>query len=150
MLKQLKQPMETKQLTIETIVAANLVQTWTYWNEPEHIIHWNFADDSWHCPRAENDLRVGGMLKSRMEAKDGSFGFDFEAVYNEVRALETIAYIMTDGRKARTTFKEVEEGTKMTTIFDAERENPIEMQQKGWQAILDNFKTYVESKLGER
>ncbi|MCO6473504.1 MAG: SRPBCC domain-containing protein, partial [Melioribacteraceae bacterium] len=110
------------------------------------ITNWNFASDDWHCPSAENNLRIGGKLKSRMEAKDGTFGFDFEAVYDEVIEHEKIAFTLLDGRKVETLFEIVDGKTKVTTTFDAEEQNTVEMQRDGWQSILDNFKTYIETK----
>jgi uncharacterized protein YndB with AHSA1/START domain len=107
-------------------------------------VKWNFASDDWHCPRSENDLRVGGKMNSRMEAKDGSFGFDFEAIYDEVVDLKKITCSMADGRQASTVFEADGEKTKVTTTFDAENTHPLEMQKNGWQAILNNFKNYVE------
>ncbi|NWG27203.1 MAG: SRPBCC domain-containing protein, partial [Ignavibacteriaceae bacterium] len=110
---------------------------------------WNFASDDWHCPNAENDVCVGGKYIARMEAKDGSFGFDFEAIYDEVIHQKKIAYTMTDGRRAITNFENQNGKTKVITTFDAENENPVEMQRTGWKAILNNFKNYVESNLGK-
>ncbi len=136
--------METTKITVGTTIDAKREKVWNYWNEPEHITQWNFADPSWHCPRAENDLRVGGKFKSRMEARDGNTGFDFEAVYDEVLDQEKIAYTMTDGRQVVTTFEDMDGKTKITTTFDAEQSNPVEMQKDGWQAIIDSFKKYVE------
>ncbi|WP_422348716.1 SRPBCC family protein [Flagellimonas sp.] len=136
--------MKTTKITVNTIVDANREQVWNYWNRPEHITQWNFVTDDWHCPKAENDLKVGGTFKYRMEAKDGSFGFDFEAIYNEIVDQEKIAYTMTDGRKAVTTFNDEEGKTKISTTFDPEEQNPIEMQRDGWQAIINNFKKHVE------
>lgn len=107
-------------------------------------MQWNNASDDWHTPHAENDLRVGGKFLSRMEAKDGSFGFDFGGIYSEVKPFEKIKYGLEDGREVETTFAKNGENTEITTTFDAENENPIEMQQNGWQAILNNFKKYVE------
>ena len=137
--------METTKITVGNTIDANREKVWNYWNQPEHITQWNFADDSWHCPKAVNNLKVGGRLKSRMEAKDSSVGFDFEAVYDEVVDQEKIVYTMTDGRKAETTFEDIGGRTKITTTFDAEQSNPIEMQRGGWQAIINNFKKYVEA-----
>lgn len=137
--------MSNTKITIDVTVAADDKKVWDYWTEPEHIKKWNFAADDWHCPKAENDLRVGGKLKSRMEAKDGSFGFDFEATYTEVIEHKKIVYTMTDGRQATTTFDDVGGETEITIVFDAENENPVEMQKGGWQAILNNFKKYTES-----
>ena len=137
--------MNTTKITIETMISADAQKVWDYWSKPEHITKWNFASDDWHCPKAENDLRVGGKLSSRMEAKDGSFGFDFEAIYNEVIDQKKITYTMTDGRQATTNFENQGGKTKVSTTFDAENENPVEMQKTGWQSILNNFKKYVES-----
>ena len=106
---------------------------------------WGHASDDWHTPYAENDLRVGGKFVSRMEAKDGSFGFDFGGVYDEVKLHVVIAYTMEDGRKVKVEFHDKGDETEIVETFDAETENPPEIQQQGWQAILDNFKKYVES-----
>ncbi|WP_449536502.1 SRPBCC family protein [Ferdinandcohnia sp. Marseille-Q9671] len=137
--------METfKEITVETIVQAPVEKVWEYWTKPAHITKWNFASDDWHSPFAENDLREGGKFVSRMEAKDGSFGFDFGGVYDEVRVNEVIAYSMEDGRKVKITFKNQGDQTQVIETFDAESSNSIELQQQGWQAILDNFKKYAE------
>ena len=136
--------MSTK-INIEATVAAPVAKVWDFWNEPEHITKWSFAIDTWHCPSAKNDLRVGGKLQSRMEAKDGSFGFDFEGTYNEVVDQKRIVYTIADGRRVETDFTDVAGKTKIATIFEAESQNPVEMQQGGWQAILDNFKKYAEA-----
>ena len=130
---------------IETTVSADTKKVWDCWNNPEHITKWNFAADDWHCPKAENDLTAGGKLKSRMEAKDGSFGFDFEATYDEIIGQKKISYTIADGRKVTTDFENLDGKTKIITVFDAEKQNPVEMQRSGWQAILNNFKKYVES-----
>jgi len=136
--------MEHKKIKVEATVGAPTDKVWEFWNEPEHIVNWTFAADDWCCPSASNDLRIGGTYSARMEAKDGSFGFDFEAVYDEVIPRKRIAYTMADGRQATTSFQPMENGTKITTVFDAENQNPVEMQREGWQAILENFKRYVE------
>lgn len=135
----------TQRIAIEQVVSRKRSDIWRLFNEPKHIVNWNFASDDWCCPRAEIDLRVGGRHCSRMEAKDGSFGFDFEAVYDEVIHEAKVAYTMTDGRKAETKFEDLGDSTRVSTTFDAEQENPAEMQRAGWQAILDNFKQYAES-----
>jgi uncharacterized protein YndB with AHSA1/START domain len=137
--------MKKAKITIGATVSGNTKKVWEYWTKPEHITKWNFASDDWHCPKTENDLRVGGKLISRMEAKDGSFGFDFEAIYNEIIDHKKIAYTMTDGRQVVTFFKTQNGETNVSTTFEAENENPVEMQKDGWQAILNNFKKYVES-----
>ncbi|MEH6763251.1 MAG: SRPBCC family protein [Aequorivita antarctica] len=136
--------MSTTKITVESTVNAEPKKVWEYWNQPEHITNWNFASPDWHCPKATNDLRVGGKLSSRMEAKDGSFGFDFNVIYDEVVPQKKISYTMEDGRKATTTFEDLGGKTKVITTFDSESENPLEMQRSGWQAILDNFKKYTE------
>ncbi|MGB0132401.1 SRPBCC family protein [Dokdonella sp.] len=131
-------------ITIETLIAAPVEQVWDAFTTPADIIQWNFASDDWCCPWAEVDLRVGGVHKARMEAKDGSFGFDFEGVYEEVAPNSAVTLAMCDGRKARTTFEPVGSSTRVMTEFDAETENSVEMQRDGWQAILDNFRRHVE------
>jgi len=126
------------------MIAATPQKVWEAWTKPEHITKWNFASDDWHCPKASNDLKVGGKYTARMEAKDGSFGFEFEAIYDEVINQKKMTYTMEDGRKVTTDFENVGSKTKVTTLFDAEKENPEEMQRNGWQAILNNFKKYIE------
>jgi uncharacterized protein YndB with AHSA1/START domain len=136
--------METsKKIVVETTVQAPVEKVWEYWTEPTHITKWNTASEEWHTPYAENDLKVGGKFLSRMEAKDGSFGFDFGGVYDDVRLNEVIAYSLEDGRKVTINFIRQGDETKVIETFDAENSNPIEMQEAGWQAILDNFKKYV-------
>ncbi len=134
------------QITIESVISAAPAKVWESWTEPKHITKWNFASDDWQCPRASNDLKVGGKYSARMEAKDGSFGFDFDAIYDEVVNLKKLTYTMGDGRKVTTQFQDVGGKTKVTTVFDAEEQNSAEMQKQGWQSILNNFKKYVESK----
>lgn len=137
--------MNKTKITVEVTINEDVGKIWNYYTKPEHIVKWNAANDDWHCPRAENDLRVGGKMKSHMEAKDGSFGFDFEATYDEVIPQSKIVYIMTDGRRATNEFTDLGGKTKLTIVFDAEDQNLIEMQKGGWQAILDNFKKYAEA-----
>lgn len=132
-------------IKIQSIVVAPPKKVWDSWTDPKHITKWNFASDDWQCPRATNDLRVGGKYSARMEAKDGSMGFDFVATYDEIIEQKKITYTMSDGRQATTKFEDMGGTTKITTTFDAETQNSEEMQKNGWQAILDNFKTYVES-----
>lgn len=136
---------DVQKITVETTIAAPVEQVWRAYTTPSDITQWNAASADWCCPSAEVDLRVGGAYKARMEAKDGSFGFDFEAVYSEVSPHKAITLAMGDGRVARTTFESRGNGTVVTTVFDAEGQNSIEMQRGGWQAILDNFKRYVEA-----
>ena len=140
--------METQEktvVTIETTVNAPVEKVWEYWTKPEHITKWNHASDDWHSPRAENDLRTGGKFSARMEAKDGSMGFDFAGVYDEVRNNEYIEYTMGDDRKVKVTFTPQGNATKVVESFEAENTHSIEMQRGGWQAILDNFKKYTEA-----
>ena len=137
--------MSPAKITIDATISANAKKVWDFFTKPEHITKWNYASDDWHCPDAENDLRVGGKLKSRMEAKDGSSGFDFEAVYDEVINQKKIAYTIADGRKVIIYFENLDGKTKVTTTFESDNEYSIEMQRSGWQAIQDNFKKYVES-----
>ena len=134
-----------EQITVETVIAAPIEKVWGFFNEPEHVIKWNHASDDWHSPRAENDLRVGGTFNYRMEAKDGSVGFDFTGTYEEVVPNKLIRYVMDDGRKVGVSFEDIGGSTEVRTIFDPETENPIEMQRGGWQSILDNFKKYTEA-----
>lgn len=134
-----------QKITVETSVKAPIEKVWNVWTTPEHIMQWNNASPDWHTPKAENDLRKGGKFVSRMEAKDGSFGFEFWGIYDEVDHLALISYTMGDGRKAEVSFSAEGNQTKITETFEAESENTIEMQKAGWQAILDNFKKYAES-----
>lgn len=136
--------MEQKKITVETIINADKNKVWNYYTNPTHIVNWNFADPSWHCPTATNDMKVGGIYNARMEAKDGSFGFDFGAVYTEINNGESFTYEF-GGRQASVMFKEQNGQTKVTVTFDPEAQNPAEIQRQGWQAILNNFKSYAET-----
>ena len=132
-------------ITVQCTIPATIDLVWECWTAPKHIIHWNHASPDWHTPRAENDLRAGGKFLSRMEAKDGSFGFDFSGVYDEILTMELINYTADDGRKVIIRFVATDEGILITESFEAEGENPVELQRAGWQSIMDNFKNYVES-----
>lgn len=136
---------EKTTITVETIVQVPVEKVWECWTKPEHITKWNNASDDWHTPRAENDLRVGGKFLCRMESRDGSMGFDFSGVYDEVKANEQIVYTLDDHRKVKIIFTGNATETTVTETFEAENENSIELQRGGWQAILDNFKKYAES-----
>lgn len=136
--------MKTEKVTVQTIVNADVNKVWDYYTNPEHIVKWNFADPSWHCPSAENDMKKDGKYRARMEAKDGSFGFDFEAIYSEIIDGEQFTYEF-DGRTATVKFNRVNNQTEVIITFDPESENPIDMQKNGWQSILNNFKNYTES-----
>jgi uncharacterized protein YndB with AHSA1/START domain len=132
-------------ITVENTINAPVEKVWEYWTKPEHIIKWNDASDDWHTPRAENDLRVGGSFVYRMEAKDGSFGFDFGGIYDAVTPGKYIEYTIDDERKVKITFSGNENKTKVSESFEAETANSIELQRGGWQSILDNFKKYTEA-----
>lgn len=132
-------------ITVSTTVKAPAAKVWQYWTEPNHIINWNAASPDWHAPRAENNLVPGGQFSCRMEAKDGSMGFDFAGVYDEVEQHSKIAYSLGDGRKVSIGFQENGQETEVTETFEAEDQNSLELQKNGWQAILDNFKRYVEA-----
>lgn len=131
-------------VTVQTTVGLPVEKVWELWGLPEHITKWNSASDDWHTPRAENDLRTGGKFTARMEAKDGSFGFDFGGVYDEVIDHQLIRYTMGDGRKVEVRFAEKNGATSVVERFDPEQTNPVDMQRTGWQSILDNFKKYAE------
>lgn len=134
-----------QKIVVASRVSAPKNKVWEVYTQPQHIVGWNFADPSWHCPHAENDLRTGGRYTARMEARDGSYGFDFEAIYTEVNLGERFTYEF-GGRFATVDFKEAEGQTELTVTFDPENENPVELQRQGWQSILNNFKAYCESK----
>lgn len=138
-------PSEKAVITVENNIDAPVEKVWEYWTKPEHITKWNNASDDWHTPRAENDLRPGGTFAARMEARDGSMGFDFGGVYDDVRTNEYIEYTLGDGRKVNVTFTPRGNATQVVENFEAESTNSLEMQKGGWQAILDNFKKYTES-----
>jgi predicted 3-demethylubiquinone-9 3-methyltransferase (glyoxalase superfamily)/uncharacterized protein YndB with AHSA1/START domain len=135
---------ERLKISVETTVGIPVEKVWEYWTAPEHITKWNFASDDWQTTRSENDLRAGGKFVSRMEAKNGTQGFDFSGTYNEIRLYEYISYSMDDGRKADINFVRDRDKTKIIESFEAENENSAEMQRQGWQSILDNFKKYAE------
>lgn len=136
---------EKTTITIEASINAPVANVWKFWTTPKDIMTWNSASEDWHTTKAENDLRVGGSFSSRMEAKDGSFGFDFGGVYDVVETNKHIAYTLGDGRKVDIRFESNGNTTQVTERFDAETENSVEMQKAGWQAILDNFKKYAET-----
>lgn len=137
--------MSPEQITITADVTALPSTVWAAYTAPEHITRWNFASDDWCCPSASNDLRVGGAYSARMEAQDGSFGFDFIAIYEAIEPERSFTYRMEDGRIVTTTFEQQGDATRVTTVFDAETENPVDMQRDGWQAILNNFKVHAET-----
>lgn len=133
-------------ITIETTAPAKIERVWSAWNNPEDIKRWNMASPDWHTTESTVDLREGGTFSSRMEAKDGSFGFDFGGTYTRVEPNKLIEFKMSDGREVSIEFHETDDGVHIKETFDAETENDPEMQRAGWQAILDNFAKYVEGK----
>lgn len=136
---------EKTNVTISATVNAPVAKVWEYWNDVKHITQWNSPSEDWHSPRGENDVRPGGSFNIRMEAKDGSFGFDFGGIYDVVDTHKQIAYTLGDNRKVDITFVANGETTSITETFETENQNPVEMQRMGWQAILDNFKKYTEA-----
>lgn len=133
-------------ITVSTTVNAPATKVWDFWTSPEHIKQWTFASDDWHAPYADNNVHVDGTFKTTMAAKDGSFSFDFGGVYTKVEHPKLMEYVLGDGREVKVTFTEEGDTTKVVETFDAESQNSIEMQQSGWQSILDSFKNYVERK----
>lgn len=136
---------EKTTITVSSTVNAPIERVWHLFTKPEHIVNWNNASDDWHSPKAENDLREGGKFNYRMEARDGSMGFDFNGEYTRVVPQKEIEYVIADGRKVSVWFREEGATTHIKESFEAENMHPEEMQRSGWQAILDNFKKYVES-----
>lgn len=132
------------QITIETNITAPLDAVWQAWNTPADIMQWNAASDDWHTTDASVDLRPGGIFSSRMEARDGSAGFDFTGEYTRVKLMELIEYALDDGRLVRVEFLPMDDTVTVRETFEAESSNEAEMQRQGWQAILDNFARYVE------
>ena len=133
-------------ITLEITILKPITKVWEFFTDPEHITQWNFANDTWACPNAENDLQIGGAFNYRMEAKDESFGFDFKGIYDEVAPFEKIKYHLDDGRKVKVLFERIDETTtKVTENFEPDLEQPAEMQLEGWYSILDNFNKNVEN-----
>lgn len=132
-------------LTVKASVKAPVEKVWNYWNTPAHITQWNSASEDWHSPRSENDLRAGGKFSHRMEAKDGSFGFDYAGTYDVVTPNKYLEFTLGDGRKVTVEFTANGDSTQINESFEAESTNSLELQQGGWQAILDNFKKYAEN-----
>ena len=132
-------------ITVKTSVKSEIDKVWNSWTKPEHITNWNFATAEWSCPNAVNDLKPNGKFSWRMEAKDGSMGFDFDGTYEKIVDKKLISYRMSDGRKVDIEFAQNGNEVIVSETFDAEGTNSDEMQRSGWQAILGNFKKYVES-----
>ncbi len=134
-----------KKIEVSINVKADIEKVWAFWTKPSHIVHWNFASPSWHCPKATNSLIVGEKFNWRMEAKDGTMGFDFEGIYTEISPLKLIKFQLLDNRQVNVEFFEKDNQVLIVETFDAEGTNTDEQQRAGWQAILENFKTYVET-----
>lgn len=134
-----------EKIEISTIVDSKLEKVWTYWTETEHIKNWNFASKDWHCPKAESDFKEGGRFSSRMEAKDGSMGFDFGGYYTKIVPNSILGYTLDDEREVTIKFLDKNGKTEIIETFQPENQNPLDLQRQGWQAILTNFKDYVES-----
>ena len=132
-------------ITVTTLIRKPLQHVWQCFIMPEHIVHWNHASEDWHCPKAENTVEVGGKFLYTMAAKDGSFSFDFWGIYDEIAEHAVLAYTLGDDRKVRVTFQEEDDHIIVTEQFDPEQVNSEELQQAGWQSILNSFKTYCES-----
>lgn len=135
-----------KTITLTHTVLEPVEKVWDYYTTPEHIVKWNFANDKWHCPKAENDLRNGGSFNFRMEARDGSFGYDYAGVYEDVMPLQYIKATLNDGRPVEVSFNRVDpQTTEIVKIFQPESQTPVEMQRDSWKHVLDNFGEYVEN-----
>lgn len=132
-------------ITVETTVRSSIDKVWKIWNNPDDVMQWNNASDTWHTPKASIDLREGGSFVYTMAAKDGSFSFDFGGIFDKVIGNQLIEYTMADGRKVQVSFDANGSETKITETFDAESQNSVALQQAGWQAILNNFKAYCEA-----
>ena len=137
--------MEATEITVEALINAPLDKVWNTWNKPEDVLKWNAASEDWHTTNAEIDLKIGGGFSYRMEAKDGSFGFDFWGTYSQIEIPTFLEIFLGDGRKMTVYFTMDGDKTRVKEIFEAETENSIELQKSGWQAILNNFKKYIEN-----
>lgn len=140
-----KEKMNTDVITISAEIDAPIEKVWEYFTEDQHIVKWNNASPDWHTPVAKNDLNIGGTFLYRMESRDGKIGFDFEGTYEEIQEHKLIIYFIADGRKVIVRFDSDENTTTVTETFEPEEVNSFEMQRSGWQAILNNFKEYVEN-----
>ncbi len=132
-------------LTVSATIHSSVSEAWEKWTQPSHVIHWNFAHESWFCPKATSDFNVGGEFHYQMAAKDDSFQFDFWGTFLQIQTEQYIKILLGDGREMEVEFLKTEEGVLVRETFDPENQNPHEIQQQGWQAILNNFKAYVES-----
>jgi len=138
--------LNNKKITVEVLVCVSLESAWDGFTNQDSVIKWNFASDDWCCPKAVSNLRKGGIFNYRMESKDGSMGFDFCGEYTEIKKGEIIKYELGDKREVEILFIAENGGIRVIEIFDAENENSMELQKNGWQAILNNYKKYVENR----
>ncbi|NNE26125.1 MAG: polyketide cyclase [Saprospiraceae bacterium] len=136
--------MAEQSIIVKTTINAPLSKVWEAWTKADHITHWNFAADTWHCPKAKNDLNEGGRFSWRMEAKDGSVGFDYAGTYHSIDLLKKISLSLDDGRKVLIEFIENNDKVTVVEAFEIEDVYSVDQQKAGWQAILNNFKSYVE------
>lgn len=144
--KELAEQPDVKNITIRTSIDFPIEKVWDYFTQSQHIIHWNFATEDWHCPKSENILEVGKTFSTTMASKDGKHSFDFSGIYTEIIPLEKMAYTMDgDQRKVVVKFNQLDQQTIITEIFEPETENSLDIQRQGWQAILDNFKKYTSN-----
>lgn len=135
-----------EKITLKSTILKPVEKVWEYFTKPEHITKWNFATNDWKCPTAESDLREGGKFNYRMEAKDGSFGFDYAGTFDEIVPEKRLSYTLGDGRKVEVSFNAIDSGTtEIVEIFEPEKQNPLEMQRNGWNKILHNFEKYAEN-----
>lgn len=134
-------------IKVEVIVDAAVEEAWNHYLNPESVKGWNFASDDWCCPVAENEVKEGGRFVYRMEAKDGSFGFDFSGTFVTIQTNMALEILLDDNRKVRLSFEAKGTKTRVTEVFEAENQNPVELQQQGWQAILNNYKRFVEAQV---
>lgn len=137
-------------ITIEINVNAPIDTVWDTWTNPKHVVKWNHASDDWHSPSARNDLKLGGRFIYRMEAKDGSFGFDFSGTYLEIKEKSLILTRLDDNRLVRSEFIQQNGFVRIVENFEAEDENTLELQRQGWFAILNNYKNYTESLINKK
>ena len=131
-------------ITIKATINSSINTVWDFWTKPEHIMQWNNASPDWHCPSATNDLRVDGEFHYIMAAKDGSVNFDFWGTYVKVEPYQALEMYLGDGRNLKVEFNEIDGAVNITEIFEPEEVNSLELQEAGWQSILNNFKHYVE------
>ena len=136
--------MKETSIIVEALIQCSATEAWHYYVSPEHIIHWNFASPEWHCPKADNALEEGGELNYVMAARDGSMSFEFKGIFNSIEEPLKLDYTLGDGRKVKVNLQPTDQGTRFVQSFEPEQENSLDLQRDGWQAILNNFKEYVE------